>query len=238
MPKNHHWERWSFLGQKPWNTPFGKYSFFFVLFQSSLLLSKKHSFVSRISNKRCFLAGYAQNPPFKKVAIFGQKLWTNPFGKFWFLGIFFLKLGFSCLNRILFYLGHQKTMFPGWICRKTIIEKGGHFLAKNHGIHLLKNILFFVLFQSSLLLSKKHSFVSRISNKRCFLAGYAQNPPFKKVAIFGQKLWTNPFGKFWFLGIFFFETWLFLSKQNSFLSRTSENDVSWLDLPKNLKYEK
>ena len=161
---------------------------FFVLFQSSLLLSKKHSFVSRISNKRCFLAGYAQNPPLKKVAIFGQKLWTNPFGKFWFLGIFFLKLDFSCLDRILFYLGHQKTMFPGWICRKTIIEKGGHFLAKNHGIHLLKNILFFVLFQSSLLLSKKHSFVSRISNKRCFLAGYAQNPPFKKVAIFGQKL--------------------------------------------------
>ena len=86
-------------------------------------------------------------------------------------------------------------MFPGWICRKATIEKGGHFLAKNHGIHLLKNILFFVLFQSSLL-SKKHSFVFRISNKRCFLAGYAQNPPLKKVAIFGQKLWTNPFGKF------------------------------------------
>ena len=138
----------------------------------------------------------------------------------------------SFLSRI------SKTMFPGWICRKTTIEKDGHFLAKNHGIHLLKNILFFVLFQSSLLLSKKHSFVSRISNKRFFLAGYAQNPPLKKVAMFGQKIWTNPFGKFWFLGIFFFETWLFLSKQNSFLSRTSENDVFWLELPKNLKYEK
>ena len=187
MPKNHHWERWPFLGQKPWNTPFEKYSLFFVLFQSSLL-SKKHSFVSRISNKRCFLVGYAQKPPLKTVAIFGQKLWTNPFGKFWFFGMFFLRLDFSCLNRIRFYLGHQKTMFPGWICRKTIIEKGGHFLAKNHGIHLLKNILFFVLFQSSLLLYKKHSLVSRISNKRCFLAGYAENPPLKKVAIFGQKL--------------------------------------------------
>ena len=161
---------------------FWKIFSFFVLFQSSLL-SKKHSFVSF-----CFLVGYAQKPPFKKVAIFGQKLWTNPFGKFWFFGMFFLKLDFSCLNRIRFYLGHQKTMSPGWICRKTTIEKGGHFLAKNHGIHLLKNILFFVLFQSSLLLSKKHSFVSRISNKRCFLAGYAQNPPLKKVAIFGQKL--------------------------------------------------
>ena len=83
---------------------------------------------------------------FKKVAIFGQKLWTNPFGKLNF---------FSCLNRILFYLGHQKMMFAAWICRKTTIEKDGHFLA------------------------------------------------FKKVAIFGQKLWTNPFGKFDFLEFFF-----------------------------------
>ena len=124
----------------------------------------------------------------KKWPFLAKNYRLTPLENFDFLEFFFLKLGFSCLNRILFYLGHQKTMFPGWICRKTIIEKGGHFLAKNHGIHLLKNILFFVLFQSSLLLSKKHSFVSRISNKRCFLAGYAQNPPFKKVAIFGQKL--------------------------------------------------
>ena len=101
-----------------------------VLFQSSLLLSKKHSIVSTISNKRFFLAGYAQNPSFKKVAIFGQKLWTNPFGKFDFLEFFFWKLDFSCLNRILFYLGHQKTMFPDWICPKTSNTKNNCFWPK------------------------------------------------------------------------------------------------------------
>ena len=181
--------------------------------------------IQNITN-RSLLAKFAQKLAIRKMASFGQNPWTNPFGKL------------SCLKSILFYPEYQKRCFLAGFAEKPPLRTMAISWPKTMEYTFWKIFFFFVLFQSSLLLSKKHSFVSRISNKRCFLAGYAQNPPFKKVAIFGQKLWTNPFGKFWFLGIFFFETWLFLSKQNSFLSRTSENDVSWLDLPKNHHWER
>ena len=158
----------------------------------------------------------------------------------------------SFLSRI------SKTMFPGSICRKTTIEKDGHFLAKNHGIHLLKNILFLYFFKvhyclKSILLypeyqindvslldmpktrhSKKRPFLaknyrltplenfdfleffflkigfSRLNRiffylghqKRCFLIGFAQKLQIRKITVFGQKPWTNPFGKFRFFGLF------------------------------------
>ena len=60
----------------------------------------------------------------------------------------------------------------------------------------------------------------------------------KKWPFLAKNYGLTPLENFDFLEFFFFETLLFLSKQNSFLSRTSENNVSWLDLPKNLKYEK
>ena len=121
-------------------------------------------------------------------------------------------------------------MFPGWICRKTTIEKDGHFLA---------NIFFFLYFfkvhyccLKSILLYPEYQ-INDVS-----LLDMPKTRHSKKWPFLAKNYRLTPLENFDFLEFFFFETWLFLSKQNSFLSRTSENDVSWLELPKNLKYEK
>ena len=66
----------------------------------------------------------------KKWPFLAKNYRLTPLENFDFLEFFFLKLGFSCLNRILFYLGHQKTMFPDWICPKTSNTKNNCFWPK------------------------------------------------------------------------------------------------------------
>ena len=121
--KKHTWEKWPFL------TTVENFDILHF-FKTWLFLSEKHSFLSRISKKRSFLAGFAQKPKMRKMAIFGQKPWTNPFGKFRFYWTF-LKLHFCCPKSILFFPEYQKTMFPSWISPKTTNEKNGQFLQKS-----------------------------------------------------------------------------------------------------------
>ena len=122
----------------------------------------------------------------------------------------------SFLSRI------SKTMFPGSICRKTTIEKDGHFLAKNHGIHLLKNILFLYFFKvhyclKSILLYPEYQ-INDVS-----LLDMPKTRHSKKWPFLAKNFRLTPLENFDFLEFFlFFENWLFLSKQNFFLSRTSE----------------
>ena len=155
------------------------------------------------------------------MANFGQNPWTNPY---WKISIFwiFLKNNFSCLKSDSFLSRISKTMFPGSICRKTTIEKDGHFLAKNHGIHLLKNILFLYFFKvhyclKSILLYPEYQ-INDVS-----LLDMPKTRHSKKWPFLAKNYRLTPLENFDFLEFFlFFENWLFLSKQNFFLSRTSE----------------
>ena len=67
---------------------------------------------------------------------------------------------------------------------------------KNRGLTPLENFDFLEFLKSCLFLSKKHSSLSRISKKQPFLAGFAEKLQMRKMVIFCQKPWINPFGKF------------------------------------------
>ena len=173
------------FGQNPWTNPYWKISIFLIFLKINFPCLKSILFYPEYQ-KRCFLAGFAEKPPLRKVAISWPKtmeytFWKiffflyffkvhyclksillyseyqindvslldmpktrhskkwpflaknyglTPLENFDFLEFFFLKLDFSCLNRILFYLGHQKTMFPDWNCPKTSNTKNNCFWPK------------------------------------------------------------------------------------------------------------
>ena len=116
------------FGQKAWTNPLENFGFFGTFFKLDFPSLKSVFFYSECK-KLSFQAGFVQKPAIRKMTIFGQKPWTNPFGKCRFFRTF-LKLDFSCLNSILFYLEHQKTTFPDRICQKTSNEKNDHFWPK------------------------------------------------------------------------------------------------------------
>lgn len=149
--------------------------------------------IQNITN-RSLLAEFAQKLAIRKMANFGQNPWTNPY---WKISIFWI------FSRI------SKTMFPGSICRKTTIEKDGHFLAKNHGIHLLKNILFLYFFKvhyclKSILLYPEYQ-INDVS-----LLDMPKTRHSKKWPFLAKNYRLTPLEKFWFLGIFFFGKLAFL----------------------------
>ena len=103
-----------------------------------------------------------------------------------------------------------------------------------HGLTPLKNFHSSGLFKTWLFFSKKHFFSLKNIKKRSFMGGFAQNPWMRKMTIFYQTAWTNSFEKFrCFLKLDFSRL-----KRIFFLSRISKNAFFWLDVPKNLKWEK
>ena len=98
--------------QNAWTTPFGKFLFFWTFLKLDFSRVETIFFyISKNIKKRSFQAGFGQKPPLRKMAIFGQKPWTNPFGKFSTFWTF-LKVDFCCLKSILFYPEYQETIFP------------------------------------------------------------------------------------------------------------------------------
>ena len=80
-----------------------------------------------------------------------------------------LELPFPSLKRILFYPEYQKMFLSGSFCSKATYKKNVDFLTKNHGLTPLQNVDFFFYFaRTSLLGSKKHSFLPKILKNVCF----------------------------------------------------------------------
>ena len=110
-----------------------------------------------------FLAFFAPKKDRRKRSIFGQKSWTNPFAKCRLLSTF-LEVYFWGLKSIFFYLEYQKLFVSGFVCsKKKIYEKKVDFFEKSHGLTRLQNVDFLDFFRTSLVLSKKHCFLFRIS---------------------------------------------------------------------------
>ena len=88
----------------------------------------------------------------------------------------------------------QNVSFWLFLLKKNIWEKG-RFFEKNNWLTLLQNVDFFYLVRTSLLRSKKHYLLSRISKTGLFLDFFAQTNYLRKRSIFWQKPCTNPFAK-------------------------------------------
>ena len=127
MPKTRHSKKWPFLAKNYRLTPLENFDFLEFFFFLKIGFSRLNRIFFYLGHqKRCFLIGFAQKLQIRKITVFGQKQWTNPFGKFRFFGLF-LKLVFSCLKIILFFKEYQKTIFPYWLCPKSTNEKNSHF---------------------------------------------------------------------------------------------------------------
>ena len=107
---------------------------------------------------------------------------------------------------------------------------------KNHGQTFWENVYFLTLFKTLIFWSKSH-FFSIQNIKKCFsLTWLPKKIPNEKSSISGQKPWTNPFRKMSFLTLF--RTSICRSKNHSFLSKISKNDLYKLVFPKKSKWEK
>ena len=121
----------------------------------------------------------------RKIAIFGQISWTNFFGKFRFCGRF-EKFFLSRISKnVLFRLDLPKKLN----------EKNDHFLPKCMDYPLWKFLFFWTFLKLDFSRVETIFSIPNIK-KRSFQAGFGQKPPLRKMAIFGQKPWTNPVGKF------------------------------------------
>ena len=98
------------------------------------------------------------------MAIFRQKPWTNPFGKF---RIFSLYQNFIFLVQKTFYsIQNNAKQFLSYFAKKTNMERG-HFLTNTMDKPLWKlNFECLHFLQTSFFLCRKHSFLSRICQKR------------------------------------------------------------------------
>ena len=86
--KEIHIRKRSIFWRKPWTYPFGKCRNFLTLLELHFR-SKKHSLLSRISERTFFLAFFAKKKkPIRKWSVSSQKLWTNPFLKCRFFRLF------------------------------------------------------------------------------------------------------------------------------------------------------
>ena len=122
----------------------------------------------------------------RKIAIFGQISWTNTFGKFRFCGRF-EKFFLSRISKnVLFRLDLPKELS----------EKNDHFLPKCMDYPLWKIFIFLDLFKTWLFSCRNDFFLFRISKNVLSSLDLAKNHHWEKWLFFGQKPWTNPFGKF------------------------------------------
>ena len=122
------YEKKSIFWQKQWTNPFAKCRFFFDFVRTSLLRSKKHYYLSRISKNVSFWL-FLLKKACKKRSISSQKPWTNPFAKCQYF-LTFLELHFSGLKRIVFYPEYQKMFLFGFLCSKEQMRKRSIFSEK------------------------------------------------------------------------------------------------------------
>ena len=152
-------EKMANFDPKPWTNPFGKTSIF-QLFELLVLIAQKGVFSFQKLIKHIFLA-YSAKQKGEKMANFGPRPWTTPFGK---ISIFRLLelLVFCSLERCFFVLECHKTHFSGLYCLKKQVEKWPN-LDQNHGLTPIEKCRFFDFLNFLFLMPRKAFFRSRIS---------------------------------------------------------------------------
>ena len=129
--------------------------------KTSLLMSKKHSYLSRISKNRLFLLNLPNKYLWENIRFFHKNHELTPLENFDFFSFF--KTSHFWSKHILFYPEYQKKIFYGLVCPKNTHKKNSLFWHKAWFDFLgFSKISFFW--------SKKHSFLSTISKNDFFLA--------------------------------------------------------------------
>ena len=106
-----------------------------------------------------------------------------------------------------------------------------HFVFhRNHGLTPLENFDFSDFSKTSLLMSKQHSYLSRISKNRLFLLNLPNKYLWENIRFFHKNHELTPLKNFDFLG--FFKTSHFWSKHILFSPQYQKTIFFWLNLPK------
>ena len=180
------------FGPKPWTNPFGKNSIF-RLSQHLVFIAQKGLLSLQNTIKHIFLAYIALQKEDGKMANFGPKPWTNPFGK---NSIFRLSqhLVFIAQKGLLSLQNTIKHILLAYIALKKEDGKMANFGPKPWTNPFGKNSIF-RLSQHLVFIAQKGLLSLQNTIKHIFLAYIALQKEDGKMANFGPKPWTNPFGK-------------------------------------------
>ena len=140
----------------------------------------------------------------RKSLIFWKKEWTqNNFGKILIFWYFFKSLLFKCKSHSFLFGISKNDLLLLDLKKKNTLEKVRVFDEK-HGPTLFGRVWFFGLFLKVFFnfKCKNHYFLFEISENDLLLLDLKKKKHQKKSSSFWRKAWTNPFGKFWFFGLF------------------------------------
>ena len=149
------------FGPKSWTNPFGKNSIF-RLFQNLVFIAQTSVLSLQNTKKHIFLASIALKKEHAKMANFGPKPWTNPFGK---NSIFRLSqhLVFIAQKGVLSLQNTKKHIFLAYIALKKEDTKMANFRPKPWSNPFQKKLNFSTFSASSFHSLKRHFFRWRIS---------------------------------------------------------------------------
>ena len=207
------------FGPKIWVNPFGKMSIFRV-FELLVFVVQRDVFSFQNIVKDIFLAYIFLKIKVGKMAIFGLKIWVNPFGKMSIFRVYELVV-FVVQRDVFSFQNIVKDIFLAYISLKIKLEKWP-FLDQNHGLTPLEKCQFFDFFNLLFLQSRKTIFVLEY-RKRHFSGLHCLNKKVGKMAIFGPNPWLNPFGK---MSIFrVFKRFVFIVQKGVFSFQNIVKDI-------------
>ena len=177
---------------KPWTNPFGKNSIF-RLSQHLVFIAQKGLLSLQNTIKHILLAYIALKKEDGKIAKFGPKPWTNPFGK---KSIFRLSqhLVFKAQKGLLSLQNTIKHIQLPYIALKKEDGKMANFGPKAWTNPFGKNSIF-RLSQHLVFIAQKGLLSLQNTIKHIQLPYIPLKKEDGKMANFGPKPWTNPFGK-------------------------------------------
>ena len=180
------------FGPKPWTNPFGKNSIF-RLSQHLFFIAQKGVLSLQNTIKHIFVAYIPLKKEDGKMAKFGPKPWSNPLGK---NSIFRLSQHFVFIVQkgVLSLENKIKHIFLAYIALKKKDAKMTN-LGPKPWTNLFGKSSIFRLSQHLVFIAQKGVLSLQNTIKQIFLAYIALKKEDGKMANFGPKPWTNPFGK-------------------------------------------
>ena len=155
------------------------------------------------------------------MAIFGPKIWVNPFEKMSIFRLFELFV-FIAQKGVFFVLEYRKRHFAGLYCLKRKVAIMAIFGPKLQ-VNPFAKMSIFRLVELFVFIAQKGVFFVLEYRKRHFAGLYCLKRKFAKMVIFGAKPWVNPFGK---MSIFQgFELFVFKAYKGVFSFQNMVKDI-------------
>ena len=127
------------------------------------------------------------------MAMFGPKPWANPFGKMSIFGLF-EDFVFIASKGVFLFQNIVRDIFLVYIAKKKKVGKMAIFVPKPW-VNPFGKMSIYRLFELLVFIAQKSVFSVQNIVKDIYLPYIALKKKVGKMAIFGLKLWVNPFGK-------------------------------------------